>query len=102
MGALNFEQFLKGVSKPNQAYPGDLGLQVIAIQSGGLALTSRNDIAKSLEDCVAGSAPYYEISFEPAPPVGPNEYHHLEIHLAKPGLTARARQDYYAQPGPRN
>jgi VWFA-related protein len=100
--AWDYEQFLKGVSKPSQAQVGNLGLQVIAVQSGGLALTSGNDTAKFLEECVADSAPYYEISFEPATPDGPNEYHHLEIHLAKPGLTARTRQGYYAQPPPRN
>lgn len=100
--ASDYEQFLKGVSKPGQAQVGNLGLQVIAVQSGGFVLTSGNDIAKFLEECVADSAPYYEISFEPTPPNGPNEYHHVEIHLAKPGLTARTRQGYYAQPSPRN
>jgi hypothetical protein len=29
---------------------------------------------------------------------GPNEYHALEIKLGKPGLTARTRTGYYAQP----
>jgi hypothetical protein len=71
---------------------------VIAIQSGGLVITASNDMANSLQKCVADLAPYYEISFEPGPPAGPNEYHHVEIHLAKPGLTARTRQGYYAQP----
>jgi hypothetical protein len=28
----------------------------------------------------------------------PDEYHQLQIKLAKPGLTARTRQGYYAQP----
>ena len=31
-----------------------------------------------------------------------HEYHHLEIKLAKAGLTARARQGYYAQPSQPN
>jgi hypothetical protein len=30
----------------------------------------------------------------------PNEYHHLEVQIAEPGLTARARQGYYSQPWP--
>jgi hypothetical protein len=29
----------------------------------------------------------------------PNEYHHLEVRVAKPGLIARTRQGYYSQPG---
>jgi VWFA-related protein len=93
-----YEQFLKGVSKPDQTQPGNLGLEVIAIQSGGQALSAGNDTAKSLEDCVADSAPYYEISFEPAAPERPDEYHRLEIKLDRPGLTARTREGYYAEP----
>ncbi len=100
MHASDYERFLKGISKPSQAQLGNVALQVTAIQSGGLALIAGNDIAKSLQECVADSAPYYEISFEPPPPDGPNDYHHLEIRLAKPGLTARTRQLYYAQPSP--
>ncbi len=98
MHASDYERFLKGISKPSQAQLGNVALQVTAIQSGGLALIAGNDIAKSLQECVNDSAPYYEISFDPPPPAGPNDYHHLEIHLAKPGLTARTRQLYYAQP----
>jgi VWFA-related protein len=96
--ASDYEMFLKGVSKPGQAQVGDLGLQVIAIQSGGLALNSGNDIGRFLEECVSDSAPYYEISFQPAAPERPDEYHRLEIKIDKPGLTARTREGYYAQP----
>jgi VWFA-related protein len=94
----DYEQFLKGVSKQSQAQIGNLGLQVIAIQSGGIAFGAGNDIDKFLEESLADSAPYYEISFVPASPEQPNEYHRLEIKIAKPGLTARTRQGYYAQP----
>jgi VWFA-related protein len=96
--ALGYEQFLKPVKKQSQAQVGNLGLQVLAVQSGGLALSSGNDVAMFLQECVSDSAPYYEISFDPASPEQPNEYHHLEIKIDKPGLTARTRQGYYAQP----
>jgi VWFA-related protein len=95
-----YKEFLKGVSKPGQVDVGNLGLQVLAIQSGGLALDLSNDLARSLQECLADAAPYYEISFNSAPAERPNEYHRLEIKLAKPGLTARTRQGYYAQPLP--
>jgi VWFA-related protein len=93
-----YEEFLKGVSKPSQVLPGNLALQVLALQSGGLVFDFNNDMAAQLQKCIADSAPYYEISFVPQPTEGPNEYHQLEIKLAKPGLTARTRQGYYAQP----
>ncbi|MGB6429393.1 MAG: VWA domain-containing protein [Candidatus Acidiferrales bacterium] len=94
----DYEMFLKGVSKPDRALPGDLGLEVIATQSGGLVLNSGNDLVKFLNECVSDSAPYYEISFAAATPEKPNEYHQLGIKIARPGLTARTREGYYAQP----
>ena len=97
-----YEEFLKGVSKPSQVNLGNLGLQVLAIQSGGLALEFNNDVPALLRQCISDVAPYYEISFA-APAAGrPDEYHHLEIEVSKPGLIARTRQGYYAQPTPHN
>ncbi len=75
---------------------GDLSLPVLAIQSGGLALNSSNNIAGLIQECVADAAPYYEISFDSSPADRSDEYHHLEVKVAKPGLTARTRQGYYA------
>ena len=93
-----YKEFLKGVSKPSQVLIGNLGLQVLAVQSGGLSINLSNDIAGTLTECLADSAPYYEISFVAPPSAQRDEYHHLEIKIAKPGLTARTRQGYYAQP----
>jgi VWFA-related protein len=97
-----YKDFLKGVSKPSQVVAGNLGLPVLAVQSGGLALELNNDLSALLQQCISDAAPYYEISFEPAPAERPDEYHNLEIKLAKPGLVARTRQGYYAQPSPKN
>jgi VWFA-related protein len=93
-----YQDFLKGVSKPGQVAVGDLSLQVLATQSGGLALNSSNDVASLLQKCMADTAAYYELSFEAAPADRRDEYHSLQVLLAKPGLTARTRQGYYAQP----
>jgi VWFA-related protein len=96
-----YKDFLKGVSKPNQVAAGNLGLPVLAVQSGGLALELNNDLAALLQQCISDVAPYYQISFDAASVERPDEYHQLEIKLAKPGLTARSRQGYYAQPLPK-
>jgi VWFA-related protein len=93
-----YQDFLKGVTKPGQVNLGNLGLPVLAIQSGGLALDFTNDVAGALQDCLADSVPYYEISLDASPAAKPDEYHQLEIKIAKPGLIARTRQGYYAQP----
>jgi hypothetical protein len=96
-----YKDFLKGVSKPNQVAAGNLGLPVLAVQSGGLALDLNNDLTALLRECVSDVAPYYQISFDAASAERPDEYHQLEIKLAKPGLTARTRQGYYVQPLPK-
>jgi len=93
-----YEEFLKGVSKASRVVVGDLSLQVIATQSGGLALSSSNDISSLLQQCLVDTEAYYAISFDSAPADHRDEYHSLEIRLSKPGLTARTRQGYYAQP----
>ncbi len=97
-----YEAFLRGVDKPSQVQAGNLGLQVLAIRSGGLALNSSKEVTKALQECLADTVPYYEISFDPAPAERPDEYHQIEIRLAQHGLAARTYQGYYAQPSPRN
>lgn len=93
-----YQDFLKGVSKSSQVRVGDLGLQVLATQSGGLVLSSSNDIASMLQKCLQDTEAYYELSFTRAPADHRDEYHNLLIQVAKPGLTARTRTGYYAQP----
>jgi VWFA-related protein len=93
-----YENFLKGVKKPGEDDLGDLGLQVLAVQSGGLALETNSDVEGQLKKCLADTEAWYEITFDAAVPEQPNEYHHIEIKLNKPGLVARTRDGYYAQP----
>ncbi len=92
-----YQEYVKGVTKPSQAEFADLSLQVLAVQSGGLALDSNNDIAGLLGRCVRDANAYYELTF--APPAGePGEYHALEVRVDKLGLDARTRTGYYAGP----
>ena len=96
--AFRWEAYTKGLSKPSQAEWGNLALQVIATQSGGLVLTSSNDITGSLKQCLADTQAYYEISFALPLDQKRDEYHHLEVHVSDRKLTARTSQGYYAQP----
>jgi len=95
-----YQEFLKGVPNRDRVQIGDLGLQVIAVQSGGLAIGPANDIAALITQCIADSAPYYEISFVSPASDGPNQYHSLEVKIAKSGLTAHTHTGYYANPTP--
>jgi VWFA-related protein len=90
--------FVKGVRTPKQVANAHLSLQVLAVQNGGQILTANNDIAGEIAMCVADAMAYYSISFDGTAADVPNEYHALEVKLGKPGLTARTRTGYYAQP----
>jgi VWFA-related protein len=90
-----WKSFEKAVGKPNE---GDLALQVLATQSGGMALGPSNDITALLQKSIADAESYYEISFDSPTDGRPNQYHYLEIRIARPGLTARTRQGYYSNP----
>ena len=91
-------EFVKAVKKPSQVQIGNLGLQVLATQSGGRVLNSSNDIAGEIATCIADANAFYVLSIESAAGDGPNDYHSLDVKIDKPGLTAHTRLGYYAQP----
>ena len=95
-----YQEFLKGVSKPGQVSLGNLGLPVLAVQSGGTAIDITNDVAGALQECLADVVPYYEIGFDAPASAKADEYHEIDIKVAKSGLRARTRQGYYSQPQP--
>jgi VWFA-related protein len=96
--AFYYQDFLKGVSKQSQVQVADLSLQVLATQSGGLVFTGSNNLTAMLQQSVADGQAYYELSFDPPRADHANEYHQIEVQVAKPGLTARTREGYYLQP----
>jgi len=94
--ASEYQSYLKGVSKPYQAQFGDLSLQVLAIQSGGLAIEGNSDVAGTIQKILADAQSWYRIAFDPVPADKPNDYHHIEIKVDRPGFTARTRDGYYS------
>jgi VWFA-related protein len=93
-----YQEFVKGVNVEHKALFGNLALQVLAIQSGGLVLNSNNDIAGQIATGIADADAFYVLTFDAPAADGPNEYHALEVKVDKPGLKARTRTLYYAQP----
>jgi VWFA-related protein len=91
-------EFVKGVKKARQVQLGDLGLQVLATQSGGRVLISDNDVAGEIASCIADASAFYVLTFDGLVGDGPNEFHSLEMKVDKPGLKALTRTGYYAQP----
>jgi VWFA-related protein len=93
-----YQEFLKGVTGPNRVDMGDLALQVIATQSGGLVTYGSNSVVAGLDHSIADLNAYYVLSIGAAPADKANEYHGLAVKVARPGLTVRTRAGYYAQP----
>ena len=98
MRTFYYESFLKGVPSANKVDNGNLGLQVLAVQSGGRVLNSSNDVARLIATCMDDSKAYYTLTFDSPRADHPDEYHSLQIQIGKPKLTARTRTGYYAQP----
>jgi VWFA-related protein len=100
IGTRNFyyKEFLKPVTVAKNAQAGNLALQVLAVQSGGLAFPSSNDITGQIASCVADADAYYTLTVDAAPADQPNAYHAVTVKVATPGLTARTRSGYYVQP----
>ncbi len=94
-----YMEFVKGVSKPSQVEIGDLALQVIATQSGGLALNSTG-VASMMHQCIADADNFYELLYTPAVAEQGSNYHSIEVKVNQSGLTARTRTGYYAQAEP--
>lgn len=93
-----YENFLKGANSPHHVDYGDLMLEVIATQSGGMAVSGDNDLSDLIARCVADARNYYILTYTPPKPDRPNEYHAIQVQVDKPGLKARTRTIYYAQP----
>lgn len=93
-----YKEFLKPITAARQVLPGDLALQVLAVQSGGLVFTASNDITGQIDRCVADADAFYTLTLDPAKAEKPNEYHAIEVKVAAPGLTPRTRSGYYVQP----
>ncbi|HEV2485251.1 MAG TPA: VWA domain-containing protein [Terracidiphilus sp.] len=93
-----YMEYVKGVSSPKQTNNGDLMLQVIATQTGGKVLYGNNNIAKMIDQCLADAQAFYVLTFNAPHATHPNEYNGIQVQVNKPGLKARARTGFYAQP----
>jgi VWFA-related protein len=93
-----YQQFIKPLRSPKQAQLGDLGLQVLAVQSGGRAFTASNDLAGEIEQCYRDTNSFYVLTIAKQKGDGPNEFHALDVKADHPKVDVRSRSGYYAQP----
>jgi VWFA-related protein len=93
-----YDGYLKPVTSWKDAYFGNLGLQVIATQTGGQVLNASSDLVAEITTCIADADAFYVMSYQAPPADHPNEYHAITVGIARPGLTARSLTGYYNQP----
>jgi VWFA-related protein len=95
---IEWQDFLKPVRDTKHADPGDLALQVVSTESGGLALYGSNNIGGEISQCLDDGKVFYRITFNPERADAPNTWHDLAVKLDKSGLKIRTRNGYYAGP----
>ena len=99
VGQTNFyETFLRAPRSSRDVELGQLGLQVIAQQSGGLVLNGSNDISGLIQRAIAQTKSGYELTFTPAAGEHENDYHELRVKVRRPGVVAHTTAGYYARP----
>jgi len=91
-----YQNYLKPVVNANHSEFADLGLQVFAVHTGGLALVTGMDILGELNTAVRDADGCYRITFQASPADRRNEYHELRVQVDKPGTQVRTTAGYYA------
>jgi len=92
-----YQGYLKGIPAAKNAEYADLALQVLAEHSGGEVIINGRDITGALNTAVRDASASYELTFEAAPGDRPNEYHALQVQVAKPNVKVRTTSGYYAR-----
>jgi VWFA-related protein len=93
-----YTDYLKGVTAPSKTLPANLGVQVLAIQSGGRVFLKENNVAKAIAECVQDARSFYVLAFDVPRAGRANDYHKLAVTVDRPKTIARTRTGYYAQP----
>jgi VWFA-related protein len=98
MHTVDWQQFVKPVSRFDKVQYGDLATQVLAEQSGGLVRVGSNNTAQDVSHCVQDASGGYDLTFQPQASDKPNTWHSLRVKVEKRGMTVRTLDGYFAQP----
>lgn len=95
---MEWQNFRKPVSRFNKAQYGDLAVQVLAEQSGGLVRMGGNAVAQEISRCAQDGSGGYDVTFQPQSSDQANTWHSLRVKVDRGGTTVRALDGYFAQP----
>ena len=68
-------------------------LRTLSEETGGFAVVNKNDFATAFQRIVEDNSSYYVLAYYPPDP-RPGRTHKIDVRLARPGLTVRARKAY--------
>jgi VWFA-related protein len=71
-------------------------LRQLSEDSGGFAAVNRNDTASVFERIVRDNSSYYVLAYYPSAPRTDGKLHRIDVRVARPELTVRARRGYIA------
>ena len=89
-----YRQFVKGMVDKSRVELGDVGLQVLAAQSGGLVDESTNGVAEAIARDVKDANQSYALTFVSPDGESGVAYHELQVK-GPDGRLARTRAGYY-------
>ena len=76
----------------------DNALRVLAESTGGLMISSTNDVAHQMPRIMDEVNTHYELSWTPMEARYDGKFHKIEVKLKRPGLHAQCREGYYGLP----
>jgi hypothetical protein len=93
-----YEGFLAPLKSADSVQPGHLGLDVLAVQSGGGRLDTNTELAAMIGKRVEEDSVFYTLTFELPITNTVDDYHDLKVVVDKPDVTVRTNTGYYNQP----
>ncbi|TCK70762.1 VWFA-related protein [Acidipila rosea] len=95
-----FNAYTGGAINMGDAAIGDVGLQTIAVQTGGKALFGDNDIDHAVAASLADADVYYTLLYYPTNKNFNSRYRRIRVAVDQPGTAVLTRTGYYALPSP--
>ena len=71
-------------------------LQILAEQTDGRAIISRNDLGAAMRQIVRDTSAYYLIGYNSTQSQSDGQFHEINVRVKKPGVQVRARKGYWA------
>ena len=76
------------------------GSHSLAVDTGGFSVENDNDLKRGMERIGRESSTYYLLGYAPLDKRADGRFRKIEVKVARPGVTVRARRGYYAPGGP--